>query len=417
MNKSLVLAVFVAFLATFHLRDLPAQQPPPDTVELRGGGQVAGKVRQKADTPNGRDVKGYVTIQVDDGISIAIDRAQVTRVRTADELAEYKRRANAAGDDPEKHYQLGRWCTKNHLSQHRLHHYHRAITLNPEHSEARAALDYVRDDLGNWIPYAVQQRNRGLVRANGGWRFPEAVAQENAAKAAKVKASQFIKEIAKLRKQYLGRGKNPQEAFAQLQAIQDPLASVAVAGEFEKSRGNTSQPRALRLLWVKLLGSFRTPASVRALVFAGLNEPDATVKESAIQELKKYGGDSAIATYVPMLNPKTNSISNIRSGLRGLTYFPDPALAMTYVDALVTIKMEVKPPGPGVSAGFDNTGGGSFSTGSDTKPVPVPYKNTDALTLLKMVEPDVDYGFNQQAWREHFAQKLTAYRGDLRRDR
>jgi hypothetical protein len=360
-------------------------------------------------------VKGYVTVQVDDGISIAIDRAQVTRVRTADELTQYSRLSKAAGDDPDKHYELARWCSGNSLSQHSLHHFQRTIALNPEHKAARAALGYVRDELGNWIPYAVQQRNRGLVRANGGWRFPEAVAQENAVKAAKVRASQFISEVAKLRKQYF-RGKNPQEAFAQLQAIQDPLASAAIAGELENSRGNGVQPRELRLLWVKLLGSFRTPVAVRALVLAGLDERDSVVREKAIDELKKYGHRSASATYLPMLNSKENSIANMRRGLRGLTYFPDPELAMTYVDALVTTKMEKRPPGAGVSAGFDNTGGGSFSTGSDNKPIPRTYKNTDALTLLKMIEPEVDYGFNQQAWREHFANKLTAYRGDLRRD-
>lgn len=387
-----------------------AELPPTDTVELRGGGHVAGKVLRQADTPQG----GFVAIRVDDGISVAIERSRIARVRTAEELADYAKRAAAAGDDPEKHYELGRWCTANHLSQQRLFHYQRAITLNPEHSLARAALDYVRDDLGNWIPFAVQQRNRGLVLSKGGWQFPEAVARQRMQDQANVAASEWVRKVVRLRKQFLGRGKKQQEAFQELQAIRDPLASEAIAGELEGSRGKSTQPQGLRLVWVKLLGIFRTPTAVRTLVFTGINEPDPVVREAALTQLKTYGSDSAIATYVPMT--QSSNHSKVRSGLRGLIYFPRPHLAMTYVDALVTTHMQVLPPTPGISTGFSDTGNSGFSTGSDNKPVPIPKKNMDALTLLKMIEPDVDYGFNEQAWREHFARKLTTYQGDLRRD-
>ncbi|QDT09613.1 HEAT repeat domain-containing protein [Planctomycetes bacterium K23_9] len=390
---------------------LNAELPPTDTIELRGGGQLAGKVLRQVETPEG----GFVSVQVDDGISVAIEKARVTRVRTADELAKYSQLAEAAGDDPEKHYLLGKWCTANHLSQQRLFHYQRAITLNPEHNLARAALDYVRDERGNWIPYAVQQRNRGLIWAKGGWKFPEVVAKDRFQDEANVKASKWIKQVAQLRSQFLGRGKKQQEAWQEIQGIRDPLAAGAIAGEFEKSRGKNIQPRALRLEWVKLLGRFRNSVSVRSLVLAGIDEPDAVVREAALAELKKYGWDSAIATYVPMLAPK-NSSDNVRRALRGLTYFPQSHLAMTYVNALITTHMQVVPQGPGISTGFSDTGSSGFTTGSDNKPKPVRRKNTDALTLLKMIEPDVDYGFNQQAWREYFAAKLTAYRGNLRRD-
>ncbi len=391
-----------------------AEVLPIETVELRGGGQVAGKVISQVERPTG----GYVSVQVDDEIAIAIDQSAVTRVRTRDELEAYARRAAAAGDDPNKHYELGRWCKENYFTQQRVYHYQRAITLEPNHTLARANLGYVRDDHGNWIPYAVQQRDRGLVWANGGWQFPEAVAKANAASEAQVTAAKWIKVVAQLRQQYLGRSKKPQEAFEEITAIRDPLAANAIALELEGSRGKTIQPRVLRLEWVRLLGRFHTSKSVGTLVFTGLKEPDAVVREAAMEELKKYGSSSAIATFVPMLNPAKNSPKNVRLGLRGLFYFPRRELAFTYVDALVTTHMIVPPKGPGISTAFTDTGAGagSFSTGSSNKPVPTPFKNMDALTLLKMIEPDVDYGFNQQAWREHFASQLTAYRGNLRRD-
>jgi len=408
--SSLTLSLVVASIVWGSIA--PAEVPPTDTVELSGGGQIAGRVLKEADLPKG----GYVSIQVDDDLAIAVESARVTRVRTRAELDDYARRSAAAGDDPEKHYQLGKWCTANHLSQQRLFHYTRAITLNPEHSLARAALDYVRDDRGNWIPYAMQQRNRGLIWAKGGWQFPEFVAKERAKAEAKVTASKWIKQVSKLRSQYLGRGKKQQEAFLEIRGIRDPLASDAIANELQRSRGNNSQPPILRMEWVRLLGLFRTSSSVRALVLTGLEEPDANVREAAFRELEKYGQESAIATYAPMLKHK--SVQNVRRGLRGLLWFPKRSMAFTYIDALATTHLTIPPKGPGISTGFTDAGGGagSFSTGSNDKPIPTIYKNTDALTLLKTIEPNVDYGFNEQAWREHFARQLTAYRGSLRRD-
>lgn len=42
--------------------------------------------------------------------------------------------------------------------------------------------------------------------------------------------------------------------------------------------------------------------------------------------------------------------------------------------------------------------------------------NRDVLSLLQMIEPDVDYGYDEQRWREHFANKRSKFSGDLRRD-
>ena len=61
-------------------------------------------------------------------------------------------------------------------------------------------------------------------------------------------------------------------------------------------------------------------------------------------------------------------------------------------------------------------GAGSFSTGSKKVVIVESMKNAGALSLLKIIEPGVDYGYDTQAWREHFARKLTTFKGDLRRD-
>ncbi len=90
---------------------------------------------------------------------------------------------------------------------------------------------------------------------------------------------------------------------------------------------------------------------------------------------------------------------------------------MTYIDALVTSHKREEAPGAGINAGIGNNGVGGLAMGGKKKVVVESLRNSGALTLLKMVEPGVDYGFDQQAWREHFAAQLTTYEGDLRRDR
>ena len=83
----------------------------------------------------------------------------------------------AAGDDPNQHYELAIWCQGNHLSRQSRYHMQRTIALEPDHSKARAALHYVKAGT-EWILYAEQQANRGLISVGGRWKLPEAVAME-----------------------------------------------------------------------------------------------------------------------------------------------------------------------------------------------------------------------------------------------
>ncbi|NND97290.1 MAG: HEAT repeat domain-containing protein [Pirellulaceae bacterium] len=407
-----LIAVGVSLAPVSLAPGVAADTLPVETVEFSGGGHLSGQVLKEVDSGK----VPFVVVRVDDGISVAIQKNRVSRVRTKNELTEYARLADEAGNDPEKHYEHGRWCAAHNLSAQKQYHYQRAIAIDPQHERARAALEYVRDDQGNWVSYAQQQRNRGLILVGGRWQFPEAVAKDRFQDEQNVKASKWIKELARLRAQAMRNNSKSAESLAAIKAIKDPLATGAIAGELIKSRGKDVQPRALRMEWIKLLGQFRNSQSVRALVMAGIDEPDPVVREAALKQLQEYGSRSAIATYVPMLNPKKSSNNNVKKALRALTFFPDRELAMTYIDALVTTHTREVTSGGGTNAGFTDDGSGGFSTGSKKVVVTDTIRNDDAHRLLIEVEPGADYGFDQQAWREHFARQLTSYEGSLRRD-
>ena len=385
-----------------------------DTVEIAGGGHLAGKVERVV-----TDTKmPFVVVGLDDDIKIAVQKSLVRRIVTDDKLATYLKKRDEAGDDPSEHHKLAIWCAENHLSpQHRFH-LQRTIALDPDHVRARAALRYVRDK-NEWILYSEQQRNHGLILEGRRWVLPEAVARDRMREEADIKAKKWIKDIARMRSTAMNTRRSAEkaaEALDQIRAINDPLAATAVAKELLDSRGNKSQSRTIRKIWVQLLGRYQNTAAVAALVSTGIDEPDNEIREAALDQLQNYGRESAIATYLPMLNPAKAKNPTVKKALRALSYFPDRTLAMRYVDALVTTHLTQPSPGPGMSVGRSSNGGGGLSMGGNKKPVPQTFRNPMALTLLKAIEPGVDFGYDQQAWREYFAGQLTAYEGDLRRD-
>ncbi|WP_146527653.1 HEAT repeat domain-containing protein [Novipirellula artificiosorum] len=376
-----------------------------DTIELRSGGHVSGQVRRFEE-------KKIDIVDVDDDIRIAFPTSRVRRVVSSDKLSEYRQKAAEAGEDAEEHYQLAIWCLRNISDSpetYKRFHMQMAIRFDPEHSNARASLDYVKEN-NRWIRYSDLQRSRGMISVARKWMLPEAAAIEKLKDSTNIDAKQWIREIDRLLRMVLRKNTKSAEAFEALKAIEDPLAAAAIGDQLIK--GN--HDRGLKLLWIELLGRFQTTTAVKALVHAGLQENDDVVREAALEQLQNFGSASAVASYARML--RSNRKSDVTRALRSLSFFPDIELAPLYINALVTKHSLTRQVGGGTSAGFGDTGGGGFSAGSTTQTFTDYQENPGALTLLKMVEPGADFGYDKQAWREYFAAKRGSYSGDLRRD-
>lgn len=404
MFRSLVLPLIAGSLALF-----PQVETSADTVELRGGGQITGQVVRKPD---------WVIVKVDDEVQVAIQPSRVIRVVTSDQLQNYRNKVIESGNDAELQYQLGIWCvTDDNVpgdSQHYLrYHMQRAIELDPDHAKARASLGYKKHE-GKWVRTRDLMRDRGMVWRGRGWDIPEAIAIEDFQDETNVESKKWIREVNRLTKSALNGSAKSRESLEALQAISDPLAAEAIARQLSESRGKTSQSRPMRLMWVDLLGRFRNSISVQALVIAGIDETDANVREAALKRLEEYGSSSAVATYLPMLKSNDNQLVNRAAQV--LQWFPDRELALTYVDALVTTHTKQIAGGPGMQAGFDDQGGGGLAMGGKPKVIKTPRTNPAVYTLVKLIEPDVDHGYDEKAWQLHFANERTAYSGDLRRD-
>jgi tetratricopeptide (TPR) repeat protein len=382
-----------------------------DTVQIGTGVQVDGQILRETNSES----RPALIVELDDDLKIAIPSSRVTKTIRDSELENYRKYAEAAGNDAEAHYQLGRICRGNGLMAQRDFHFQRAIELDPDHSQARAALGYVRN--GNeWVKFTDQQRMRGMVPAASGWMLFEEYRQEQAQEEYEVAAKQWIREFTRLQTTVLRNNKRSPEALEEIKAIDDPTASQAVADAFESSRGNDRVPVSLRRLYIKKLAEFKTPVAVRALVEAGFQEPDRDLRAFALEKLQEYGAASAVATYLPVLSNPAHTPEQVTAALEALQYFPDPELWRTYVDALVTTHKKKLPKGAGMSVGTSSIGGGGLSVGGKEKVIVSKQTNPAARKLLTEIAPDVDFGYDQQAWLEYFADKLIGSPGDLRRD-
>ncbi len=285
----------------------------------------------------------------------------------------------------------------------------RVLGLDEDHAKARAALGYV-SFAGTWIRHAELQKKRGMVLVAGEYRLPEEVAIRGAQDEANVDAKRWTKEIARLRASVLRGGEKGNEAFAALTAINDSHASFAMAVELLNS---ANHPQNLRMFWIDKLAVFGNRPALEALVKTGLDDPDSSVRENALETLQKLSPSTAIANYVPMLRSNDNALVN--RAANALSYFPDPELALTLVDALVTDHKHETPASQATNVGY-GAGGGGLSTGGKATVTITKLQNPPVLAVLRAIEPDADFGYDQTQWRKFYASRLSSYYGNMRRD-
>jgi tetratricopeptide (TPR) repeat protein len=147
-----------------------------DTVFLKGGGKVSGRIVTRGETE----------VEVDVGAgTMKVSMANVDRIdEGSSALGEFQKRSAALRpEDADGWRELGRWARSQGLNTQARQAYEKVLAVAPGDVEANEALGFVQVG-GRWVGEEESYRARGYVKFEGEWMTPaeqQAIERERAA--------------------------------------------------------------------------------------------------------------------------------------------------------------------------------------------------------------------------------------------
>jgi hypothetical protein len=161
------------------------------------------------------------------------------------------------------------------------------------------------------------------------------------------------------------------------------------------------------------------------MIQLAINDKDANVRDRCLEELKNSRSQQALAAFTKLLSNKNNALVN--RGAYCLERLGDTDATIPLIDSLITThQFLVSPGGPpgGMSASFGNGQGsgngggglGGMSMGGKPKLVKKDLENEMVLAALTRLHPGAHFGYNEEKWRQWYADTFTTSKVNLRRD-
>ncbi|MBL8873615.1 MAG: HEAT repeat domain-containing protein [Planctomycetaceae bacterium] len=371
-----------------------------EKVGIKGGGSVVGKTN-----PNEK----FVEVNIAPGVRVALDsnKAEIAKEERPEE-AEYIARLEKLAETADAHWEMYQWCKQNSLTSYAYQHAWRAIEINPDHQQARMALDFQRDGKG-WILRDDLMLRSGRIKDGAQWRIPEELERNKAEQARTEQVTRWKRDIKAWKTDFYSGGPRAGRSKAKLDAIQDP---VAVGPLIEQLKDGDNPPE-FRILVVGLLSRIGTPNAIQALIEASVEDSSSKVREAALDVVKQKAPEEAASQYARLLSHESNT--QVQRAGNALAVLQDKRYTWHLIQALVTEhKREVK--GSGQTYGQDSAGG--FAIGGSNKPKVVmePVNNAPVLTALTAMYPDVNYRFDESRWKVWYLENFHPEGTDLRRD-
>ena len=247
-----------------------------DEIQLRGGGQVQGKV-----APDPNDPTRVQLWLLNSKKPLSFQKQQILRViPKASPLDDYLKKKAELTPDAKAQFELGEWCEQNELAGLALSHYEAAVTLDRGYEPAHQKLGHVFHD-GHWLTHDELRRVPGLIKYKGRWITPEEKSQvEGNAKTA-VAHNSLVRRIRLLRQSMIdGPEDRRLKAEEQLMQFREPNAIHPLIRVF----GN-DVPEFRKLL-VRAIGEIPGPEAASALVARLLVETDQEVRQASLDQLK-----------------------------------------------------------------------------------------------------------------------------------
>ena len=184
---------------------VPAMGPArADIIELRGGGQIQGKV---VPDPKNKDRVQVLLLQGRHPLSF--QKAQIVHViPKASPLDDYVvKRAKAAGT-AEAQYELGYWCEQNRLADMAKVHYEQALAFDPDFELAHQKLRHTKVD-GTWLTRDDLSAAQGLVKYKGRWITAEDKSKREDADKLNASQGSWLRRLRMLRQALINGNRRP----------------------------------------------------------------------------------------------------------------------------------------------------------------------------------------------------------------
>ena len=378
-----------------------------DVVELTNGGQIHGQVANADD----KAAANY-EIATDGGGRLTIPRSQVVRVvHQSPEQEEYHRKALAAADTVDAHWQLAQWCRQRKLVDEYREELAKILAIDPNNEKARLGLGHQKQN-GDWMSREEVMAARGLILYDGKYYTQQHIELLKQAQAAKETDADWGNQLERWRRWLTGRRKDRfDEAKQGFLGLKDPAAAPAVVALLAEEKNP-----AVQKLLMDVAANLDTPLVLDTLVQLSLNDPNVGVREAALDHLIATGRPGIAGPYVRALRNNDNAIVNRAAKAIGI--IGDRDAIGPLIGALVTKHKVMEGSGPSDQHTyvFTPSGGTAMNMGSSgAKLVTREVQNAAVLAALAKLA-GVNLGFDQAAWRAWLSAQAKAHPVDLRRD-
>jgi hypothetical protein len=410
-----------------------------DTITLRGGGQVEGKV-----VPDPKD-KDRVQVWLLTGRKpLSMKKVQIVEVVAKPTAldAYFDKKKKAAGT-PQSQYDLGIWCEQNKLVDLAKLHFEDALSIDKSFAPAHKKLGHVYHG-GYWVTRDELNAIQGLVKYKGRWVSAEERSQRMADDKLLADKREWVARIKMLRQSIVSSSTDRRrEAESQLMAIREGEAVAALLYVL----GSDEEP--MRILLSQVLSVIPEEPATLGLVKQILAEPSPTLRPIIFEKLKERDRPTVVRALVRALG--SNQIMTINRAAWTLNNLSADDAVPALIRALLTYEQRIimVPPnnnnGPSIAGsplvpiGINNGGaafmtppavapgvvafgtvstpayatpgifqsvGAQINTEPEPRVVTFTYRNTEVLAALqKLTGQDFDY--NVPAWREWMSREYN----------
>jgi hypothetical protein len=287
-------------LGTCGLMAASAGSARADIVELRGGGQIQGKV---VPDPTNKDRVQVLLLQGRRPLSF--QKGQIVRVvPKASPLDDYVVKREKAAGTAEAQYELGYWCEQNRLTDLAKLHYEQALSHDRDFELAHKKLGHTKVE-GSWLTRDDLTAAQGLVKYKGRWVTPEEKTKLEDGEKLSAAQGSWLRRIRMLKQALMnGSADRRREAESQLMAIRDSDAVRPLVRVF----GQDEAPR--RILLALVLSAIAGPEATAALVQRVLDEPDSEVRTVTFDHLKQRNDAGVNRRFIRALGSEDVKVIN-----------------------------------------------------------------------------------------------------------